>query len=82
MSKRCWKRSRRSRKSTDSPFKVATISAGIYRGLLKNRTRTNKVGPCGPVEGLTVEGVDRAIDVVAQMGAEPWVILILSLNLC
>lgn len=54
-------------------FKVATISAGFQRDLLKHRIISQKVGPCGPVEELTVESADRAIDIVAQMGAEPYV---------
>lgn len=52
-------------------FKIATISAGIDRNLVKGRIEGKRVGPCGPVEELTVDGVDRAIDIVAQMGAEP-----------
>jgi hypothetical protein len=54
-------------------FKIATISAGFQRDLLKSRIVNQKVGPCGPVEELTVESADRAIDIVAQMGAEPYV---------
>lgn len=54
-------------------FNVATISAGIDQKLVKGRIEGKKVGPCGPVEELTVESVDRAIDIVAQMGAEPLV---------
>ncbi|RAQ67360.1 CAIB/BAIF family enzyme [Aspergillus flavus] len=53
-------------------FNVATISAGFHRDLLRQRIVSKKVGPCGPVEELTVESADRAIDVVAQMGAEPF----------
>lgn len=53
-------------------FKVATINAGFQRDLLNKRIVSQKVGPCGPVEELTVESADRAIDVVAQMGAEPY----------
>ncbi|KAJ5624421.1 hypothetical protein N7510_000730 [Penicillium lagena] len=53
-------------------FKVATISAGIGRDLVKDRIRNKKVGPCGPVEELTEDSIDRAVDVVAQMGAEPY----------
>ncbi|GAT25272.1 beta-N-acetylglucosaminidase [Aspergillus luchuensis] len=52
-------------------FKVATINAGFRRDLLTHRIVNNMVSPCGPVEELTVESVDRAIDLVAQMGAEP-----------
>lgn len=54
-------------------FNVATISAGFHRDLLRQRIVSKKVGPCGPVEELTVESADRAIDVVAQIGAEPYV---------
>ncbi|BCR99149.1 uncharacterized protein AKAW2_40832S [Aspergillus luchuensis] len=54
-------------------FKVATINAGFRRDLLTHRIVNNMVSPCGPVEELTVESVDRAIDLVAQMGAEPYV---------
>lgn len=52
-------------------FKVATIDAGISRDLVKSRIKMGKVGPCGPVETLTEEAVDSAVDVVAQMGSEP-----------
>lgn len=54
-------------------FKVATISAGFDRDLLNERITSKKVAPCGPVEELMVESADRAIDVVAQIGAEPYV---------
>ncbi|PYI17231.1 beta-N-acetylglucosaminidase [Aspergillus violaceofuscus CBS 115571] len=53
-------------------FKVATINAGFRRDLLRHRIVDHKVSPCGPVEELTVESADRAIDLVAQMGAEPF----------
>jgi hypothetical protein len=52
-------------------FKVATINAGMERELIKTRIQNRKVGPCGPVEDLLPEVVDGAVDVVAQMGAEP-----------
>jgi hypothetical protein len=52
-------------------LKIATINAGIDRGLIKKRIKGGKVGPCGPVKPLTEEEVDKAVDVVAQMGAEP-----------
>ncbi|EJT75687.1 hypothetical protein GGTG_05619 [Gaeumannomyces tritici R3-111a-1] len=53
-------------------FKVATIDAGMDRDFIKSRIAVLKVGPCGPVEPLTAEVVDGAVDVVAQMGAEPY----------
>lgn len=52
-------------------FKIATIESGMDRELIKQRILDGRVGPCGPVEPLTEEDVDRAVDVVAQMGAEP-----------
>ncbi|KAJ5100569.1 hypothetical protein N7456_006621 [Penicillium angulare] len=59
-------------KKSGFSFKIATISASIDRNLVKRRIQTNRVGPCGPVKDLTVDDVDRAIDIVAQMGAEPY----------
>ncbi|KAF4439688.1 Formyl-coenzyme A transferase [Fusarium acutatum] len=54
-------------------FRVATINAGMDRELIKTRIQNRKVGPCGPVEDLLPEVVDGAVDVVAQMGAEPFI---------
>lgn len=52
-------------------FKIATINAGIDRDLIKSRIQAGEVSPCGPVDPLTEKEVDLAIDIVAQMGAEP-----------
>ena len=52
-------------------FNIATINAGIDRGLVKRRIASSQVHPCGPVEDLLPDVVDGAVDVVAQMGAEP-----------
>lgn len=54
-------------------FRVATIGAGMDRGFVRRRIAEGKVSPCGPVEELEVEVVDGAVDIVAQMGAEPYV---------
>ncbi|KAI3539666.1 hypothetical protein CABS01_06262 [Colletotrichum abscissum] len=54
-------------------FKVATIQAGMDREWIKSRISQNRVGPCGPVEPLVSEVVDGAVDVVAQMGSEPYI---------
>ncbi|KAL2784104.1 hypothetical protein BJX66DRAFT_348642 [Aspergillus keveii] len=51
-------------------FNIATINAGFGRGLLTERIEGTEVGPCGPVEELTVESAERAIDIVAQMALE------------
>ncbi|KUJ22188.1 uncharacterized protein LY89DRAFT_704835 [Mollisia scopiformis] len=53
-------------------FKIATIRAGMDRTLIKERIRSNRCSPCGPLDPLTVKDVDAAVDVVAQMGAEPF----------
>ncbi|KAL2802934.1 CoA-transferase family III domain-containing protein [Aspergillus granulosus] len=53
-------------------FKIAMINAGFSKGLLTERIGSKEVSPCGPVEELTVESAERAIDIVAQMGAEPY----------
>src|SRR3546814_19268110 len=53
-------------------FQVATIDASVDRGFIKQRIVAGRVGPCGPVGPLTAEAVDGAVDVVAQMGAEPY----------
>ncbi|KAI8260914.1 hypothetical protein K4K56_006173 [Colletotrichum sp. SAR 10_98] len=53
-------------------FKVATIQAGMNREWIKSRISQNRVGPCGPVEPLLPEVVDGAVDIVAQMGSEPY----------
>ncbi|KAI1270326.1 hypothetical protein F5Y18DRAFT_367920 [Xylariaceae sp. FL1019] len=53
-------------------FKIATIDAGMNRDLIKKRIAAGKVGPCGPLEPLLPEVVDGAVDIVSQMGAEPY----------
>lgn len=52
-------------------FKIATIGHGISRDLIKERINTGKCSPCGPLADLKVEDVDKAVEIVAQMGAEP-----------
>ncbi|KAF6798903.1 caib baif family enzyme [Colletotrichum sojae] len=54
-------------------LKVATIQAGMDREWIKSRISQSRVGPCGPVEPLLPEVVDGAVDVVAQMGSEPYI---------
>ncbi|CAG7560626.1 unnamed protein product [Fusarium equiseti] len=54
-------------------FEVATIEAGMDRELIKSRVVNGKVSPCGPLEDLLPDVVDGAVDVVAQMGAEPFI---------
>ncbi|KAK8104690.1 CaiB/baiF CoA-transferase family protein [Apiospora kogelbergensis] len=54
-------------------FKVATVNAGMDRDLIKSRIAAAKVSPCGPVPELLLDVVNGAVDVVAQMGAEPFI---------
>ncbi|KAH6874454.1 CoA-transferase family III domain-containing protein [Thelonectria olida] len=54
-------------------FKIATIEAGIKKELIKSRIVDGRVSPCGPLENLASDEVDSAVDVVAQMGAEPFI---------
>ncbi|KAK4508747.1 hypothetical protein PRZ48_002486 [Zasmidium cellare] len=53
-------------------FKIATIDSGVDRNVIINRIRAGKASPCGPVPELTEEDVHSAVDVVAQMGCEPY----------
>ncbi|KAM0542277.1 hypothetical protein ACHAPJ_012885 [Fusarium lateritium] len=54
-------------------FKLATIEAGMDKEFIKSRINHSRVSPCGPVGPLLPEAVDTAVDVVAQMGAEPYI---------
>jgi hypothetical protein len=40
--------------------------------LIKQKLQDGKIRPCGPVEDLVVDEIDKACDVVGQMGAEPF----------
>ncbi len=53
-------------------FKVATITTDISRKQIKARIATNQVHSCGPVQDLKPDDVDKAVEIVAQMGAEPY----------
>ncbi len=54
-------------------FKVATITTDISRETIKARILKGQAHPCGPVADLTEMDVDRAVDIVGQMGAEPFI---------
>lgn len=54
-------------------LKVATITNVLSRQLIKTRVTSGKSGPCGPLDSLRVDDVDAAVDIVGQMGAEPYV---------
>lgn len=52
-------------------FKIATISTAISRDLIRQRIEMKRSHPCGPIQDLSVENVDNAVEIVGQMGAEP-----------
>lgn len=58
--------------SKNYSFKIATIDAGIDRDLVCSRIREGNVSPRGPVSPLTEGAVRKAVDIVAQMGCEPY----------
>lgn len=52
-------------------FKIATIKTDISRDLIKQRIVKGRSSPCGPLDPLRTEDVDKAVEIVGQMGAEP-----------
>ena len=53
-------------------FKVATIYADIDRAVIHDRLAARRITECGPSGKLTHQAIDDAVNVVAQMGAEPF----------
>jgi len=53
-------------------FKVALIYADIPRDYIRGKLCEGKIRPLGPVDDLTEKEVDAATNIVAQMGAEPF----------
>ncbi|MCO5613611.1 hypothetical protein L7F22_067888 [Adiantum nelumboides] len=57
-------------------LKVAKIYAQVERETVKECIRNKTVTPCGPVPELTEKDVDNVVkgqEIVAQMGAEPYI---------
>ncbi|MFT4507167.1 acyclic terpene utilization AtuA family protein [Caballeronia sp. 15711] len=54
-------------------FKAAAIYGDIDKDLIKQRMRANRVRPLSSVGVLTEDEVDAASNIVAQMGAEPFI---------
>ena len=52
-------------------FKIATIKTDISRDLIRQRIVNGKSSPCGPLNPLKLEDIDKAVEIVGQMGAEP-----------
>ncbi|MDI9391539.1 MAG: acyclic terpene utilization AtuA family protein, partial [Synergistota bacterium] len=53
-------------------FKIAVIYGEINKNTIKEKLRSGKIAPCGPVSPLTEEEIDLAATIVAQMGVEPY----------
>lgn len=53
-------------------FKAAAIYGDINKARIKQRMQQGRVRPLGPVPELTETEVDAATNIVAQMGAEPF----------
>ncbi|KAK5735751.1 hypothetical protein LTR17_007923 [Elasticomyces elasticus] len=54
-------------------FNIATIRTVIDRPWVKRSIVDGRASPCGPVEQLQPSDVDKAVDIVGQMGAEPYI---------
>ena len=54
-------------------FKLATITSNIDRAIIHQRLEAGRITECGPSGPLTHQAIDEATQIVAQMGAEPFV---------
>lgn len=54
-------------------FKIVTIETDVLKDLNKQRVVDGKSSLCGPHDLLKSEDVENAVEIVGQMGAEPWV---------
>ena len=52
-------------------FKISTIRTAIERTWIERKILDGRSSPCGPVSPLEVRDVQNAVEIVAQMGAEP-----------
>ncbi|MCA6123167.1 acyclic terpene utilization AtuA family protein [Bradyrhizobium sp. WSM 1704] len=53
-------------------FRIAAIYANVDRTIVHSRLDEGRIKGCGPVHSLTHEAIDKATNIVAQMGAEPF----------
>ena len=54
-------------------FQIATIKTAIERSWITQKVLDGKTSPCGPLDPLAVQDVEKAVQIVGQMGAEPLV---------
>lgn len=57
-------------------FKIGAIYSGIDKAIVHTGIDCGTVSPCGPAPQLTHEAVDSAVNLVAQMGEEPFAALL------
>lgn len=53
-------------------FKLAAIYSSVDRALIHARLREGRISECGPSGLLSGAAIDEAVEIVAQMGAEPF----------
>jgi len=53
-------------------FKLAAIYSSVDRALIHSRLREGRVTECGPSGDLAPSAIDEAVEIVAQIGAEPF----------
>jgi hypothetical protein len=53
-------------------FKLAAIYSSVDRALIHARLREGRVTECGPSGNLAPSAIDDAVEIVAQIGAEPF----------
>lgn len=53
-------------------FKLAAIYSSVDRALIRSRLRDGLITECGPSGLLSEAAVDEAVEIVAQIGAEPF----------
>lgn len=54
-------------------FNIGVIYADMDREFVHKKLAEHRITPCGPLEDLTDDEIDKASVIVAQMGAEPYI---------
>ena len=57
----------------DLHFRLAVIRSQVPPEWVREKVRSGLVLPCGPAPELTTDDVDRATNIVGQMGVEPFI---------
>jgi hypothetical protein len=53
-------------------FRIAAIYSNVDKAVVRGKLKLGQITECGPSGDLTVEAIDSASNLVAQMGAEPF----------